>query len=440
MNKPKIFIGPMSKNIVDAIIDYTNENNMNIGIIPSRRQIELTGGYVNNWTTKDFCEYVRNKSNNILLVRDHCGPEQGYTSDNGLESFDEDCKYFDVIHVDVWKKYPNYKDGLKSTIDFIKRGYMNNPNLYYEIGTEESIRPFTNNDLDNLLTDLKSSLTEEEFKQIKYCVVQSGTALRGNKNIGDYNSTRLSDMLEVVNKWGLISKEHNGDYLEDLVFSNKFRNSLDSINIAPEFGQIETKVILNEIGDDKQLFEEFYQICYESKRWVKWVPKGFEAHNNKEEIINISRHYVLSEPRFLNIKEKLSKDIDTKIQNKIKERINKMVDLSKSDNRLTLDRYFKWFENKDIVNLKKLFSDDITLQDWNINKVGLDQVVEANIDIFNSVDTIKVKVNEIYSDDNNNGYACDITITINSSEVLDVVDLITFNEKGKIYKVRAYKK
>ena len=37
---PKFHIGPMSKNTVDAIIEFCNETNNNIGFIPSRRQIE----------------------------------------------------------------------------------------------------------------------------------------------------------------------------------------------------------------------------------------------------------------------------------------------------------------------------------------------------------------------------------------------------------------
>ena len=69
MKNPKIFIGPMSKNIVDSIIEYVNDTGIHIGIIPSRRQIENDGGYVNNWTTKDFCNYVRSKTNNINSLR-----------------------------------------------------------------------------------------------------------------------------------------------------------------------------------------------------------------------------------------------------------------------------------------------------------------------------------------------------------------------------------
>ena len=52
------FIGPMSKNIVDAILQFEEETEESIGFIPSRRQVELDGGYVNNWTTEQFRKYV----------------------------------------------------------------------------------------------------------------------------------------------------------------------------------------------------------------------------------------------------------------------------------------------------------------------------------------------------------------------------------------------
>lgn len=325
--KPKIFIGPMSKNIVDAIIKYSNENNTEIGLIPSRRQVEFNGGYVNNWTTKDFCEYVKSKSDKVLLVRDHAGPSQGYTDDNGIESFTEDCKYFDIIHVDIWKKHKEYHDGLMATIEFISLGYKLNPDLFYEVGTEEAIRPTNPHELDNLLTDLKKLLLPEIYQQIKYAVIQSGTALKGNTNIGNFNQDRLIDMVNVVKKHGFISKEHNGDYLTNDLVKSKFDNGLESINIAPEFGQIETKVILDLIKEKHpELFDEFYTICYDSKRWVKWVNDDFKPEENKEEIINISGHYVFSEPKFIELKNKIGGDLlDIEIQNKIYQRINELI-------------------------------------------------------------------------------------------------------------------
>ena len=58
----KICFGPMSKNIVDSIIKLSNDEKISFTLIPSRRQIEYNGGYVNNWTTKEFSEYVYNNS------------------------------------------------------------------------------------------------------------------------------------------------------------------------------------------------------------------------------------------------------------------------------------------------------------------------------------------------------------------------------------------
>ena len=43
---------------VDAILEYCSETGNKIGLIPSRRQVEYDGGYVNNWTTETFSKYA----------------------------------------------------------------------------------------------------------------------------------------------------------------------------------------------------------------------------------------------------------------------------------------------------------------------------------------------------------------------------------------------
>jgi hypothetical protein len=77
----------------------------------------------------------------------------------------------------------------------------------------------------------------------------------------------------------------------------RFETGLDAINIAPEFGQIESEYYLEECKKDKQLFEELYQICYNSGKWKKWV-KDIERIS-KSELIMTCCHYVLSEEGFL---------------------------------------------------------------------------------------------------------------------------------------------
>jgi len=312
---PKYFIGPMTKNVVDVIIDFCNTTGYTIGLIPSRRQIEHNNGYVNNWNTKDFSEYVKSSCSNILLQRDHGGPSQGNDIDTGLTSFIDDCKYLDLIHIDPWKQYPKLSDGIEYTVNLIKFCYSLNPNIQYEVGTEESIRRFDASELNELIHNLKILLEPKIYNQIKYLVIQSGTSLKGNFQMGNFESKRLVDMINVCKYHGLLSKEHNGDYIPIDVIKQKFNLGLDAINIAPEFGLIETQTYLDNIQDDETLFE-FWKICYESKKWEKWVQDDFNPFENKTALIQICGHYVLSYTEFLVIKKKYPY-IDSEIKKRI---------------------------------------------------------------------------------------------------------------------------
>jgi len=322
----KIYLGPMSKNIVDVSIEYSNALSFPITFIPSRRQIEYNGGYVNNWTTKEFCEYVKNKGDFVTIERDHGGSGQGLNVDNGIDSFKEDCKYMDIIHIDPWKKYPNYNDGLKETINAINFCYNENPDIIFEIATEESIRKFEVDELEKLILDLQKSLKPEIYKQIKYLVVQCGTGLLEANNNGLYDKERLKNMISLCKKYGFISKEHNGDWVAINLMKNKLNLGLDYINVAPELGEIETKIILNEINKIKNknlkttLFNKFYDLCFKSNKWIKWVTKEFIPEENKKKLIMICGHYVFSYPEFLDIKNEIP-NIDEKIK---KELLNKL--------------------------------------------------------------------------------------------------------------------
>lgn len=320
-------IGPVTKNTVDVVIDIVNEFDHDFSFIPSRRQIEYNGGYVNNWTTEEFCKYVKEKSNNkIIIERDHGGPGQGKIEDDGLESFKEDCKYMDIIHIDPWKKYPSYNEGLKKTIELIEYCYSQNSNILYEIGTEEGIRPFSVEELDTFVSDIKRRLIPSIFEKIKYVVIQCGTRLLEQTNIGVYDEDKLQKMLNVVNKYGLIAKEHNGDWISQETIKSKGSYGLSTINIAPEFGSIETTIILNEIKKNPEHFETLYQICYNSNTWKKWVSADFIPEENKEKLIIICGHYIFMNPLFLQLKEKYP-EIDDKIKLILKYRFYELLNI-----------------------------------------------------------------------------------------------------------------
>ena len=343
----KYFIGPMSKNVVDTLLLFINTYGHDIVFIPSRRQIEYTGGYVNNWSTKDFYDYInKNSTKKVYIERDHGGPGQGLTMDDGFASLDEDIQYMDIIHIDPWKKYHLYEDGLEWTVKMIKYAYSKRSNLEFEVGTEEGIRPFQATELDRFVTDLKLHLTEDEFNQIKYLVIQCGTRLLESTNIGHFNSQQLLDMLALCKKYNLIAKEHNGDWVNMETLAQKSTLGLSCINIAPEFGEIETQCILNVIDNNKDDFELFYRICRDSGKWKKWVSPLFVPDENKEKLIQICGHYNFTNPEFIALKKKYP-GIDEQIQKAILRRLFELHGLFKERKEcivcqsIDLNTYFK---------------------------------------------------------------------------------------------------
>ena len=314
IEKIKFYIGPMTQNVIDAAIEYVEENDIHLGFCTSRRQIDYDGGYV-GYNTQDFIKYVKSKTKKILICRDHGSIAQGKTYDDGLDSlyYDASCG-IDLIHIDPWKKYYSYKEGLEKTINDIKFVYELNKNVLFEIGTEEVLRKFETKEFYKLIKDLKHKLREIFDTNIRYAVIQSGTKLIATKNMGEFNLKRLKEMIQICEEFGILSKEHNGDYLSDEEIKIRFDMKLDAINIAPEFGVFETNILLNHINNIN--LEKIYKICLDGKKWEKWIPKDFNVKQNKLELIKISGHYHNKE-----IKEIIGMD-DNDIIIQLKNKIN----------------------------------------------------------------------------------------------------------------------
>ena len=141
-------------------------------------------------------------------------------------------------------------------------------------------------------------------------VVQCGTALKGDTNTGSFDSDRLERMIQVCKSHNLLSKEHNGDYLDEEEFKKRFRIGLDAINIAPEFGTDETKILLSmmEKVPASSKKEDFYNLCYESRKWEKWIGSNFipDTSDKKRDLMVCSGHYVFGDNKFGKIKEEFS--------------------------------------------------------------------------------------------------------------------------------------
>lgn len=99
--------------------------------------------------------------------------------------------------------------------------------------------------------------------------------------------------------------------------------------------------------------------------------------------------------------------------------------------------YFNAFSEKNLLNLKFMFDQNVTLRDWDIYARGVVDVMEANQKIFDSVDTIKVTPLALYQQDTT--VIAELTILVNGTETLLVTDIIEFTNDGKIKNIRAYK-
>jgi len=283
----KYYICPMSRAIVDAVLEFSRKAPI-FGFIPSRRQIDFDGGYVDStWTTDTFSKYVGGR---LPVIRDHGGPGQGTNQDDGITSFQQDTRFLDGIHIDPFVYDTDIQKSAEYTGSIIRMVSSLNPDMLIEVFTEEAIRRFDIQEMDSFLKTLRTSLTRDEFKMIKYCVIQSGTRidLVNQKNIGEFNENRLSEMINWSNKFNLLTKEHNGDYLSAREIKVRFDAGLDALNIGPEIAQIETKVLLNHLSEKD--IERWYNNCLTSNKWKKWSTGNLDL-KNRYQIITVCGHY-----------------------------------------------------------------------------------------------------------------------------------------------------
>ena len=99
--------------------------------------------------------------------------------------------------------------------------------------------------------------------------------------------------------------------------------------------------------------------------------------------------------------------------------------------------YFQKFSQKNINELRKMFDENVTLRDWEVNEAGIENVLKANSNIFQNVNTIKVIPQNIISE--NHFISAELKIIINNQDELKVVDLIEFNKNCKIISIKAFK-
>ena len=361
-------VGPMSKNCVDVSIEIADEYKFPLMLIASRRQIDSAqhgGGYVNNWTTEAFSNYVKNKSknNNILLCRDHGGPWQNnfeknekYSIERAMKSAKEsylvDIKAgFKVIHIDPSEDL-NGTPSIDIILDRIYELYEYcwekamelDKEILFEIGTEEqSGLTNTTGELDYSLSRIINFCEAKKIPKPTFVVIQSGTKVAEMKNIGAFDASlriknqlaveiQVPQMINICNKYNVLMKAHNADYISNSALQSHPKLGIHAINVAPEYGVCESRSLVEilEQYSLNSLSDEFQNLSVKSNKWNKWMLPNSNASFKEKALI--AGHYIFSIPEFIEIKNEASKylsnksiDLDGELKKNIKKSIMRYV-------------------------------------------------------------------------------------------------------------------
>ncbi len=353
-------VGPMSKNCIDATIELANEYCTPLMLIASRRQIDseqFGGGYVENWTTEQFADYViyKDTQKNIILARDHGGPWQNELEisnklnlndamQSAKESYRADIDAgFQMLHIDPSVDIhanPNIDQVLERVYELYEfcwtYSQQKKQDVIFEIGTEEQNGSNnTQEELEYTLECMSKFCKSNKLPYPSFIVIQAGTKVMEMRNVGSFDSPirvanelppeiQIPKMISICNHYRIFMKEHNADYLSTDSLKWQPRLGIHAANIAPEFGVAESKAFIDLMENSNQniLLEEFLRISYDSKKWEKWMINATSASDKDRAII--SGHYIFSTAECLELKNQARfhiKDLDTQLKNKVKESI-----------------------------------------------------------------------------------------------------------------------
>ena len=278
----------MSKSVVALCLEYSSYHEFPIMFIASRNQADYNSGYA--FTTGELVDFIRgNKYYNpdrVLICRDHCGPYFSDADDglsladavaSCLKTIEADCNAnFDLIHVDVSRIDTDQQFDIAEVLFDYARKLK--PDMAFEFGTE-----------DNTGTNLKDSMQKlqqqlefiEAYKPyIKFVVSQTGS-LTKHTQVGNFDPSDNMQIAELIHNKGMLFKEHNADYLPATEVKLRKTTGVDSINIAPQLGSVQSSVMFEYKYHCPALYETFYNEVIEAGYWKKWVTSDISDNDTR---------------------------------------------------------------------------------------------------------------------------------------------------------------
>jgi hypothetical protein len=306
INQFKLGFGPMSRDITEILARYTKEQAYPLMIIASRNQVDYNSGYV--CTSKELVDLVEEFNNpNLLICRDHCGP---YFGDKDIGLTIEECiamcketikndisSGFDLIHVDVSRIKTNQLEYGKHLIEY---AISLNPDIMIEFGSENN----TGIDVSSSIGRIEGQLEflQQYKKNVKFFVTQTGSLTKCGQE-GTFSIADNTNVAKQIHDAGFLFKEHNADYFNKDDLLDRRKAGVDSLNIAPQLGTIQT-AILKEFSPG-HLWDKFSDVVYSSNKWQRWVSDP--THTTKNQAVDVSGHYCFNSNEYKEIVNNIDK-------------------------------------------------------------------------------------------------------------------------------------
>lgn len=282
----------MSKEVISACMAFSHNTGEELMLIASLNQINRFGGYVEGWTTRDLVSFVREKQASypnarMILCRDHLGPgfcnkvdmsEIAHTIEDDIDSG------LDLIHIDMCHLPEDQK--LQATLEAVRRCAGR---VELEVGTDENTGK-----CEDSIDEMRALLdTVCEIQKPVFVVKQTGSLVREDRQAGTFDSETVAKISRALEDYNVRLKEHNADYLIPREIQKR-SGLVGAVNIAPQLGSIQSKVVLSIFPSAK----DFKTRCLLSGAWGKWLDEPVEKYS-PDWLVSICGHYNFGTPEYL---------------------------------------------------------------------------------------------------------------------------------------------
>ena len=98
--------------------------------------------------------------------------------------------------------------------------------------------------------------------------------------------------------------------------------------------------------------------------------------------------------------------------------------------------YLAAYSAKDMPTIAQMFAAEVRLRDWKISVAGREAALAETRKNFSAARSIAIDILATY--ESAGAVAGELRIVVDESEVLNVVDVVSFDAQGQIASIRAY--